>query len=169
MLRGIETRYILYAFCDELKPAITSTWELVLVERVMTLFEMSSGCKMHRTAISQKCKFLALGKWKTKLQQHMIPHPFFLLSDHLDFLGVILKSSYSFTRKANGDLLQERLRKVIGPWRAGRFMSLTLRPHSIILYAYSKLLYRCNSIDLRVANIKQFTKSAKSFLYADLL
>ena len=25
VLRGIETRYILYAFCDDLKPAITST------------------------------------------------------------------------------------------------------------------------------------------------
>ena len=82
---------------------------------------------------------------------------------------LILKSSFSFTRKANGDLLQERIKKVIGPWRAGRFMSLTLRPHSINLYAYSKLLYRCNSIDLRVADIKQFTKSAKSFLYVDLL
>ena len=62
VLPGIETRYILYAFCDNLKPAITSAWEFLLVERVMTLFEMSSGCKMHRTAISQKCKFLALGK-----------------------------------------------------------------------------------------------------------
>ena len=82
VLRGIETRYILYAFCDDLKPAITSTWEFLLVERVMTLFEMSSGCKMHRTAISQKCKFLALGKWKTKLQQHMIHHPFF--SQHVN-------------------------------------------------------------------------------------
>ena len=95
--------------------------------------------------------------------------PSFLLSDHLDFPGVVLKSSYSFTRKANGDLLQERIRKVVGPWIAGRFMSLTLRPHSINLYAYSKLLYRCNSNDLRIADIKFFTKTAKSFLYADLL
>ena len=55
VLPGIESRYILYAFCDDLKPVITSTWEFLLVERVITLFEMSSGCKMHRTAISQKC------------------------------------------------------------------------------------------------------------------
>ena len=48
-------------------------------------------------------------------------------------------------------------------------MSLTLRPHSINLYAYSKLLYICNSIDLRIADINMFTKTAKSFLYADLL
>ena len=124
---------------------------------------------MHRTAVSQKCKFLALGKWKAKLKQNMIPHNFFLLADHLDFLGVVLKSNYSFTRKANGDLLQDRIKKVIGPWRAGRFMSLNLRPHSINLYAYSKLLYRCNSINLRIADINMFNKTAKSFLYADLL
>ena len=30
-------------------------------------------------------------------------------------------------------------------------------------------LYRCNSIDLRIADIKLFSKTAKSFLYADLL
>ena len=124
---------------------------------------------MHRTAISQKCKFLPLGKWKTKLKQNMIPHDFFILSDHLDFLGVILKSLYSLTRKANGDLLQEKIKKVIGPWRAGRFMSLNLRPHSINLYEYSKLLYRCNWVDLRIADVKMFSKTAKSFLYADLL
>ena len=82
----------------------------------------------------------------------MIPH------DHLDFLGVILKSTYSLTRKANGALLKDRIKNVIGPWRAGRFMSLNLRPHSINLYAFSKLLYRCNSVDLRIADIKMFTK-----------
>ena len=36
---AIETIYKLYAFCDDLKPAITSIWEFRLVERVMTLFE----------------------------------------------------------------------------------------------------------------------------------
>ena len=48
-------------------------------------------------------------------------------------------------------------------------MSLNLRPHSVNLYAYSKLLYRCNSVDLRIADKKMFTKTAKSFLYAGLL
>ena len=109
MLPPIETRYILYAYCDDLKPAISNLWEFLLVERVMTLFEKSSGCKMHRTAISQKCKFLPLGKWKDELTQGMIPHSFFSLSDHLDFLGVQLKATYSLTRKVNGDILQDRI------------------------------------------------------------
>ena len=79
MLPSLETRYVLYAYCDNLKPAISNLWEFLLVERVMTLFERSSGCKMHRTAASQKCKFLALGKWKDELTQGMIPHAFFSL------------------------------------------------------------------------------------------
>ena len=96
-LPPLETRYILYAFCDDLKPAITNLWEFKLVERTMTIFELASGCKMHRTAESKKCKFLALGKWKTELKQNMIPHNFFSLSDHLDFLGVTLKSTFTAT------------------------------------------------------------------------
>ena len=124
---------------------------------------------MHRTAISQKCKFIALGKWKDKMTQGMIPHSFFSLSDHLDFLGVQLKATYSLTRKVNGDILQDRMKKIVGPWRGGRFMPLNLRPHSINTYAISKLMYMCNTIDLRIGNIKAFNKTAKSFLYADLL
>ena len=48
-------------------------------------------------------------------------------------------------------------------------MSLTLRPYSVNLYAFSKLLYRCNSIDLRISDVKLFSKTAESFRYADLL
>ena len=168
-LPPLETRYILYAFCDDLKPAITNLWEFRLVERTMTIFELASGCKMHRTAESKKCKFLALGKWKTELKQNMIPHDFFSLSDHLDFLGVTLKATFTATRKINGDILQDTIRKVVGPWKGGRFMSLTLRPHSINCFAYSKLMYKCNVIDLRIADIKYFNSTAKSFIYADLL
>ena len=97
----------------------------------------------------------------------MIPHDFFTLSDHLDFLGV--KATFSATRKANGETLEDRIRNVVGPWKGGRFIDLTLRPHSINCFTYSKLMYRCNVIDLRVTDIKYFTSTAKSFIYADLL
>jgi hypothetical protein len=156
-------------FCDDLKPAVTSIYEFYLVERVMTIFELSSGCMMHRTAASQKCKFLALGGWKSNLQQEAIPFDFFTLSDHLDFLGVTLKSTYTATRKANGDLLQDRVRNTIGPWRAGRFMPLNLRAHSVNCFAFSKLLYRCNVIDIRKADSSYFASQAKTYIYADLL
>ena len=84
----------------------------------MTIFEWASGSKMHHMAESQKCKFLPLGKWKTVLTQDMIPHSFFSLSDHLDFLGVTLKSTFSSTRRANGDILQDRIKK--GYWTMER-------------------------------------------------
>ena len=133
---SIETRYVLYAFCHDLKPAITSRWEFLLVERVMILFELASGCKMHRTAESQKCKFLPLGRWRTELTQKMIPHQFFSLSDHLKFLSVTLKATYPMTRKVNWEALRDRIQKVVGPWREGRFMSLYLQPHSVNKYAF---------------------------------
>ena len=48
-------------------------------------------------------------------------------------------------------------------------MLLNLRPHSVNTYAISKLMYRCNTIDLRIGDIKVFNKVVKSFIYADLL
>ena len=99
----------------------------------------------------------------------MIPHNFFSLSGHLDFLGVTLKPTYYLTRGINGDALRERINRVVGPWRGGRFMSLSLRPHSTNLYAFSKLLYRCNTIVPRVSDLQYFNSTAKRFIYADLL
>ena len=46
---------------------------------------------------------------------------------------------------------------------------MNLRPHSINTYAISKLMYRCNTIDLRIGDIKTFNKTIKSFLYADMI
>ena len=168
-LPSIETRYKIIAFCDDLKPAVTNIYEFLLVERVMTIFEMSSGCQMHRTPGSTKCKFLPLGKWRNSLTQDMIPFDFFTLSDHLDFLGVTLMATYSSTRRANGEILKERVRNTIGPWKGGRFMPMNLRAHSVNCFAYSKLYYRCNVIDPRVEDVKYFTSQAKSFIYADML
>ena len=51
----------------------------------------------------------------------------------------------------------------------GRFMSLSLRPHSTNLYAFSKLLYRYNTIAPRVSDLQHFNSMAKKFIYADLL
>ena len=48
-------------------------------------------------------------------------------------------------------------------------MSLSLRPHSTNLYVFSKLLYRCNSVHPRISDIQFFNKTAKKFIYADLL
>ena len=99
----------------------------------------------------------------------MIPFDFFTISDHLDFLGVTLMATYTSSRKSNGEILQEKVRKTIGAWKAGRFMPLNLRSHSVNCFAYSKLYYRCNVIGLRVDDVKFFASQAKSFIYADML
>ena len=51
----------------------------------------------------------------------------------------------------------------------GRFMTLTMRPHSLNCYAFSKLWHKCCTIDLRVMDIKTINKQAKGWLYADML
>ena len=43
----------------------------------------------------------------------MIPFDLFTLSEHLDFLGITLKATFGATRKANGEILQERIKQVI--------------------------------------------------------
>ena len=73
----LVTKYTLTAYCDDLKPVITNIYEFHLVERVMTIFELSSGCKMHRDPASQKCKFLPLSKWKSLPQARGFNRQFF--------------------------------------------------------------------------------------------
>ena len=160
-----ELRYKLIAYCDDVKPAITSMAEFLLVDRAMLLFEKSSGCKMHRDPTAGKCKFLALGRWRGTLTQENLPCNFFSLSDHLDMLGVTLKATYTSTRKANGDDLQDKIKNMVGPWKAGKHMPLTMRPFSLNSYAFPKLWHKCNTIDLSVGDINTINKLAKSWPY----
>ena len=51
----------------------------------------------------------------------------------------------------------------------GIFMPLTMRSHSCNTYAFNKLLYKCKSIDLRIADFDIFKFSAKSFFIEDEL
>ena len=141
--------------------------EFTLVDRASSFFENSSGCKLHRDPTSGKCKFLPLGRWRGVLTQEDIPCAYMVMSDHLDMVGVELKATHTQTRKVNGDTLQLKIQNTIGPWRAGKFMPLTQRPWSINSYALSKVWYKCNCIDLRVADITSITSKVKTWLYAD--
>ena len=168
-LPPLEVRYKVVGYADDMKPAVTSMQEFILVDSASALFERSSGCRLHRNPTSGKCKFLPLGRWRGTLAQEDIPLPYMVLSDHLDMVGVELKATITQTRKVNGDILQERIKNTIGPWQAGRFMPLTQRPWSINSYALSKVWYKCNSIDLRTMDINTITSKVKSWLYADQL
>ena len=135
LLPPLEQKYTVIGYADDLKPAITNMHEFNLVDTASSLFEKSSGCKLHRDPTSGKCKFLPLGRWRGSLTQEDIPCAYMVLSEHLDMLGVELKATHTQTRKVNGDILQLRVQNTVGPWRTGKFMPLTQRPWSLNSYA----------------------------------
>ena len=168
-LNPLQQLYKVVAYADDVKPAITTMQEFLLVDHACALLERASGVKLHRDPSAGKVKFLALGRWKGVLTQEDIPHQYIQLSNHLDFVGVELQSSFIQTRKVNGDQLQSKVKNTIGPWRAGRFMPLTMRPFSANTYALSKVWFKCSSVNLRVADINVINSNVKSWLYQDLL
>ena len=118
-------------FCDDCKPAIISLDEFLIADQGATLFERSSGTRLHRDPATQKCKFLPLGKWRTSLTQEQIPTPYMTLCDTLDMVGVQLCSKWSKTRQLNGNTLRNKVADKCGSWRSGKFMPLFSRPFSV--------------------------------------
>ena len=133
------------------------------------MLERASGVKLHRDPTAGKVKFLPLGRWRGTLTQEDLPHQYVLLSDHLDFVGVELRATYIQTRKVNGEQLQAKVKNTVGPWKAGRFMPITLRPFSANNYALSKVWFKCSSVNLRSQDITTINSQVKAWLYQDLL
>ena len=150
-----------------MKPAITCKEEFLIVDRAMHLFEQASGCRLHRDPASKKCKFLPLARWRGTLEQSDIPCNYMSISDHLDMLGVVLKSTWVQTRKANGDEVQSRVDNTTRMWRSGKFMKLSLRSWSLNSYCLSKVWYKTHCVDLRQLDVNKIHSSVKSWLYAD--
>ena len=124
---------------------------------LVLLFEMASGCILHRDPTSGKVKFLSLGKLKGTLKQEDLPVNYVVLSDHLDMVEGELRASHVQTRKQSGDLIQERARSTINPWRGGKFMTITQRGLSVKNYCLSKIWFRTASLDLRAMDITKIT------------
>ena len=137
------------------------------MDHASEVFEKSSGSKLHRDPESGKCKFLALGKERNNLRQESTPCNYMVLLDKLDMVGVELKATAMQTRKVNGDMLQSRIKNLIGSWQAGKFMPLIQRPWSINSYALSKVWFKCSSVDLRTQDSSSITSNIKTWLYAD--
>ena len=167
-LPPLVTKYIVTSYCDDLKPSINSMEELILVNETMIIFEYSSGCKIHRTALSNKCKFLGLGAYKN-IQQTDLPYEFFCVSDHLDFLGTILNRTSAKSRTSNGDLALKRVKDTLGPWKVGKFLPMSLRAHMINTWAISKTYHISNIFRLRVGDINLIFSAFKNFLFCDML
>ena len=112
----------LIAYVDDVKPSISSMQEFTLVDRGSAIFESASGCQLHCDPTSGKVKFLPLGRWKGSLTKEDLPVQYIALSEHLDMVGVQLMASYLHIIKSNCDVLQDKVRNVIGPWKSGKFM-----------------------------------------------
>ena len=163
--------YKVVAYADDVKPAITMMKEFFLVDEACVLLEKAAGVKLHRDPTTEKVKFLPLGRWQGTLTQEDLPRQvqYITISDHLNFVGVELRATFVKTRQANGDQLVARVKDTIGPWKGGKFMPLTMRPHSANTFALSKVWYRCSSINLRVSDSTSISSAIKSWLYQDLL
>ena len=168
-LPQLTETFKIMAFCDDVKPAICSVQDFLIADMGATLFENAAGTRLHRDPASNKCKFLPLGKWRNTLTQDDIPTPYMRITDTLDMVGVQLCSTWSATRRKNGDLLREKTQKIIGKWRVGKFMPLVLRPFSANAYALSKLWFRCSTINLRESDFSYVNSTLKRWLYADML
>ena len=155
------------SYADDIKPGITSMDELILVDESSSHFEKASGCRLHRSMDSQKCKILPLGKWRRHLTRESLTDSckYFAVSEHLDMLGVKLAATWTQTRKANGDIIKEKIAKTVNHWKSGKFMPLSMRPWSINSYLLSKVWFKCGSIKLREGDILAVNSAMKSWLY----
>ena len=167
-VNSMET-YKLMAYVDDVKPSITSMNEFSLVDKGSAIFESASGCRLHRDPKSGKVKFLPLGRWRGTLTTEDLPVNYVAISDHLDMVGVKLKASFIQTRKENCDILQNKVQNVIGPWRGGKFLPLSLRSYSINSFCLSKVWFKCPSINLRACDHSKISAIIKSWLFQDQL
>ena len=165
----LEERFKVMAYCDDVKPAICSIEEFEVADKGASLFEKAAGTRLHRDPITQKCKFLALGRWKRELKQEDIPTPYMQLTDCLDMVGVQLCATWAATRRENGNNLRGKVANLIGCWRTGKFLPLCLRPHSVNTYALSKVWFRSSTVNLREGDYNAINSSIKKWLYSDLL
>ena len=164
----VTEKYKVYGYADDVKPGVTTMAEFGIVDKGAKLFELSSGCALHRDPVAGKCQVLPLGRWRRSLQQEDIPFPYMKLCETLAMVGVHLTASWQATRKLNNDELQNKVNTCIGSWKSGKFMPLVSRPFSINTYCTSKVWFRTGSVDLRVADVSAITTKLKSYCYQDL-
>ena len=112
---------------------------------------------------------MPLGKWRGTLRQEDIPIPYMRLTDTLDMVGVQLCSTWSSSRRKNGEILQQKINLLSRSWKSGKFMPLSLRPFSANSFALSKVWFRCATVNLRDTDIATINSSLKKWVYADLL
>ena len=56
-IASVEERYKVISYADDLKPAVTSIQEILLVDIASGLFEAASGCRLHVTQPLRSASF----------------------------------------------------------------------------------------------------------------
>ena len=129
----IESRLKVAGFVDDLKCILRSHDEFKTLDHIISLFENSSGSKLHRDPQTKKCQLLALGRWK----QSNSPLDYMRVTEELNILGVRMTRSTQTTRVINGEELVQRVRDMTNAFKAGRFLPLTTRPWVTNIYLMS--------------------------------
>ena len=63
--QAVSELYAVTGYADDIKPAVTTMAEFTLVNQAAKLFELASGCVLHRDPRVGKCKGLPLGNRRT--------------------------------------------------------------------------------------------------------
>ena len=84
-------------------------------------------------------------------------------------VGVELRATWTQKRKANGDIVQNRVTNTCKQLKTGKFMHLSMRSWSVNQNCLSKVWFKTHSVDLRAMDVNSVTSSVKSWLYADQL
>ena len=166
---SVEERFKVYGLADDVKPSVCNMAEFTLVDHAASLFERSSGCKLHCDPTSGKCKVLPLGRWRNTLQQEDIPFNFINLTKSLAMVGVELTACWIRTRQVNCEELRSRIQNTVNSWRSGKFNPLVSRSHSLNSYGLSKIWFRTNSVDLRASDVNFIPTKCRSYICQDLL
>ena len=74
-------------FVDDLKCILRSQDEFKTLDHIISLFESSSGSRLHRNPETKKCQLLALGRWSAWKQTNS-PLNYMKVTEELNILGV---------------------------------------------------------------------------------
>lgn len=164
----VEARLRVLGFVDDVKCALVSAQEFVMLDAAVRHFELASGSMLHRDPTTKKCQLLTLGKW-SHWNQSQSPLGYLAIVEELNFLGVKLARSSAKSRVLNGEELTDRVKNTIASYKAGRHMPLVCRPHVVNTYVMSKITYRSAVLNLRMSDTQKIQSAVKQWLTQDLL
>ena len=129
-ISGLHIRDGLYqqieAYCDDIQIMSNDEDDLVVVDRVITKFEMASGALISMT---KKGKILGLGLWKGR---EIWPLSYIKSVDEVKVFGLFMLGSFNTMMKKNW---------VVFAWDGRMITSLDLRVMVLKTFALSRIWY----------------------------